>query len=100
MVSSLSLHKYTFIHRDLKLTLQQRAFIFCFYQSHFLHLTKIHFSGTFPHIQMHFGTQISSLLWEETITDIEFLKNFKKDLKALTDHFGGGSRVVSFDPYS
>ncbi len=21
-------------------------------------------------------------------------------LKALTDHFGGGSRVVSFDPYS
>ncbi len=23
-----------------------------------------------------------------------------KCLKALTDHFGGGSRVVSFDPYS
>ncbi len=26
--------------------------------------------------------------------------HFQSLLKALTDHFGGGSRVVSFDPYS
>jgi hypothetical protein len=28
------------------------------------------------------------------------VNDFELDLKALTDHFGGGSRVVSFDPYS
>ncbi len=28
------------------------------------------------------------------------LRWYFKPLKALTDHFGGGSRVVSFDPYS
>ncbi len=27
-------------------------------------------------------------------------KSIRLLLKALTDHFGGGSRVVSFDPYS
>jgi hypothetical protein len=32
--------------------------------------------------------------------DFFFWQSQTFDLKALTDHFGGGSRVVSFDPYS
>ncbi len=35
------------------------------------------------------------LLWSQTTY---LTKNLR--LKALTDHFRGGSRVVSFDPYS
>ncbi len=34
------------------------------------------------------------------IVTISIYRTELKPLKALTDHFGGGSRVVSFDPYS
>ncbi len=41
---------------------------------------------------------------EELVTIFTFGLSLKKYcslcLKALTDHFRGGSRVVSFDPYS
>jgi hypothetical protein len=35
-----------------------------------------------------------------TFQPFSSILRYNKGLKALTDHFGGGSRVVSFDPYS